>query len=171
MHKIPQLETIAKKHKTKLYLPSGAIAGLDGLQAVSLANIKKVVLTTRKPPRGLEGAPYIVRKGINLKKIRKETVIFSGSAAHAIRNFPKNVNVSALLSIAGIGADKTCVRVLCSPRYKGNSHEIHIESRAGSLDILCKNVAFINNPKTSYLAALSAMAVLKNMFRSIKIGI
>lgn len=170
VEKIGELEKTAKKHGGALYLPSGAICGLDGIQAMALAGIKKAMLITRKPPKALEGAPYIVKKGIDLGRIRKETIIFEGNASSAIRNFPKNVNVSALLSIAGIGARKTRVKIMSSPTYKHNTHEIHIESKAGSMSVRCENVAFPQNPKTSYLAALSAMAMLKSIFGSVKIG-
>lgn len=167
---VGELSRIAEKYGGILYLPSGAICGIDGLQAAALAGIKKVVLITRKPPQGLAGAPYIIKKGINLGKIRKETIIFEGSAFNAIQNFPKNVNVSALLSIAGIGARKTRVRIMTAPTYRRNSHEIQIESKAGTIRVVCENVAFSHNPKTSYLAALSAMVTLKSIFSPVKIG-
>ena len=168
--KVKELFTLARRNSCFVYLPSGAICGIDGLKALSLVGIRKVTLTTRKPPKALEGAEYIIRKKINLKKIKKETVIFKGSAYGAIKNFSKNVNVAGLLSIAGIGTKNTEVKIITSPKYKRNSHEVQIESKAGKITTICQNVAFAENPKTSYLAALSAMAVLKGMFDSVRIG-
>lgn len=168
--KAKELFRLASKNKSFIYLPSGAICGIDALKALSLVGIRKVLLITRKPPKALEGAEYIIRKKINLKKIEKETIIFKGDAHSAIKDFPQNINVAALLSIAGIGAEKTEVQIITSPKYKGNSHEVHIESKAGKVTTICENVAFKENPKTSYLAALSAMAVLKAIFDSAKIG-
>lgn len=158
--KARQLLKLAERNKTLIYLPSGAICGLDGLKALSLAGVKKVKLVTRKPPKSLEG----------VGRIKKEKVIFRGNALQAIKRFPKNINVSVLLSIAGIGAKKTEVQIITSPKFKRNSHEVLIESKAGTIKTLCENVAFDENPKTSYLAALSAMAVLKGIFSSVKIG-
>jgi len=168
--KIGELRAIAKKHGGFLYLPSGAISGLDGLQALALAGIKKIMITTRKPPRGLEGVAYIAQKGIDLKSIRKETVVFEGNAMQAIRYFPQNINVAALLSIAGIGAKKTRVKIMTSPAYTRNTHEIVVESKAGRIVTVCENVAFAENPKTSYLAALSAQTALKNIFDCCRVG-
>ncbi|MBL7196629.1 MAG: aspartate dehydrogenase [Candidatus Omnitrophica bacterium] len=165
-----ELFDLARKNNCFIYLPSGAICGIDGLTAMSLAGIKKVTLLTRKPPKALEGADYIVRNKIELKKIKKERVIFKGNALSAIKNFPKNINVAGLLSIAGIGVKNTEVQIITSPKYKRNSHEVQIESKAGRIKTICENVAFKENPKTSFLAALSAMAVLKGIFNSVKIG-
>lgn len=158
--KAKELFGLAKKNKVLIYLPSGAICGLDGIKALSLAGIKKVSLITRKPPKSLE----------NVGIIKKEKVIFKGNALEAIKKFPKNINVSVLLSIAGIGAKKTEVKIITSPKFKRNSHEVLIESKAGTIKTLCENVAFVENPKTSYLAALSAMAVLKGIFNRVRIG-
>ncbi|MDD5617894.1 MAG: aspartate dehydrogenase [Candidatus Omnitrophica bacterium] len=168
--KAEELFALARKNKSFIYLPSGAICGIDGLKALSLAGIKKVTLTTRKPPKALAGVAYLMQKGIDVNKIKKETVIFEGSALNAIKYFPQNINVAALLSIAGIGAKKTKVKIVSSPQYKYNYHEIEIVSQAGVLKTISQNVAFKENPKTSYLAALSAMAVLKGVLDYIRLG-
>jgi len=168
--KAQELFELARKNKCFIYLPSGAICGMDGLKALSLAGIEKVTLTTRKPPKALKGAEYVVRNNIDLDKIDRETVIFEGNALDAVRDFPQNINVAAVLSIAGVGAEKTKVKIVASPEYKENSHEIEIVSEAGTIKTISQNVAFVENPKTSYLAALSAMSVLKNIFDSARIG-
>lgn len=168
--KAEELFALARKNKSFIYLPSGAICGIDGMKALSLAGIKKVTLTTRKPPKALAGVAYLAQKGIDVNKIKKETVIFEGRALDAIKYFPQNINVAALLSISGIGAKKTKVKIVTSPDYKYNYHEIEIVSKAGVLKTISQNVAFKENPKTSFLAALSAMAVLKGIFDSVKIG-
>jgi len=160
----------ARKTGVKIYLPSGAICGLDGIKALSLSKIKSVTLITRKPVKSLKGAEFFEKSKISLDKIRNETTVFIGNAEKAIKNFSKNVNVAVLLSIAGLGAKKTRVMIVTSPKFKTNSHEIIIESEAGRIRTLCENVAFKENPKTSYLAALSAMTVLSGMFDSVKIG-
>jgi aspartate dehydrogenase len=168
--KAQELFELARKNRCFIYLPSGAICGIDGLKALSLSGIEKVTLTTRKPPQALKGAEYVVKNKIDLDKVDKETVIFEGNALDAVRDFPQNINVAALLSIAGIGAENTKVKIVTSPEYKENSHEIEIVSGAGIVKTISQNVPFKENPKTSYLAALSAMSVLKSITDSARIG-
>ena len=161
---------VAKKSGCRVYVPSGAVIGLDGVKAACLGTITEVTLTTRKPPAGLKGAPYIIEKGIDLDAIKDEELIFEGTAREAIRAFPKNVNVSATLSLAGIGAEKTKVRIISSPKYKRNSHEIELKGEAGTFFIRAENVPSPDNPKTSYLAVLSALATLKDIASSVRVG-
>jgi len=146
------------------------VLGLDGVKAARLGAITEVTLTTRKPPAGLKGAPYIEEKGIDLDAIKDEELIFEGAAGEAIKAFPKNVNVSATLSLAGIGAEKTKVRIICSPKYVRNSHEIELKGEAGTFFIRAENVPSPDNPKTSYLAVLSALATLKGIASAVRVG-
>jgi len=155
------LFNLAKKNNAKIILPSGALCGLDGLKSAKSANIKKVTLTTRKPPKGLEGAPFIKNNNIDLHSISKESVIFDGTAEEAVKAFPKNINVSALLSIAGMGPKKTHVVIITSPEYMVNMHEVEVEGDFGRLIAKTENVPSPDNAKTSYLASLSALATLK----------
>ncbi|NQT90082.1 MAG: aspartate dehydrogenase [Candidatus Omnitrophica bacterium] len=166
-----RLFRLAREKKARIILPSGAICGLDGLKSASMCKVKKVTLTTRKPPKGLRGAPFILEKGIDLDSITGEKVIFEGTAREAVKGFPKNVNVSAILSLAGIGANKTGVRIITSPEYMVNMHEIEIEGDFGRLVTRTENMPFPENPKTSFLAALSAAATLKQILEeNLRIG-
>jgi aspartate dehydrogenase len=160
----------AREKGIRVLLPSGAIAGVDALKSARIAGIESVTITTRKPPRSVAGAPYLLEKGIDTDAIKEETVIFEGSAREAMRGFPRNINVSALLSIAGIGADDTTVRIIVSPGYDRNSHEVEVLSGAGKIITRTENVPSPANPKTSYLAALAAMAALEGYFDTIRIG-
>ncbi len=160
----------ARKNDCRVYIPSGAVCGLDGIKAAALKKIDSLTLTTRKPPKGLKGAPYIEREGIDLDSLKEETVIFEGTAKEAVKAFPKNVNVSAVLSLAGIGAEKTRIRVICSPGSDKNIHEIEVKAESGDLFMRMENLPSPGNPKTSYLAALSAMATLKGIVDTVRIG-
>jgi len=160
----------AARKGCRVYIPSGAIFGLDGVKAAAIGRIRSATLTTRKPSRGLEGAPYIKQRNINLKAIKKEEVIFEGSASEAVKAFPKNVNVSAVLSLAGIGASRTRVRIVVSPKSSRNVHEIEVEGDFGRAHTRCENVPSKRNPKTSMLAALSAIATLKGIVEPVRIG-
>lgn len=164
------LSSLAKKKQVKVYLPSGAVSGIDALKAANLEKIKSVVLTTRKNPLSFKGVKYIADKKINLSKIKKDTVLFSGCAKEAVKFFPQNINVAALLSIAGIGEKKTLVKIVAAPSTKRNIHEIRIEGKAGVIQTRTENVLHPDNPKTSYLAFLSAVAVLKQILEPVKIG-
>jgi len=160
----------ARKNNIRVFLPSGAICGLDGLKAAKASQIQKVTLRTRKPTKGLIGAPYLKKNNIDLGAIKDEKVIFAGSALEAIKGFPKNVNVSSLLSLAGIGPDKTKVEIIVSPKYTKNTHEIEIIGDSGRITTRTENVPSESNPKTSRLAALSAIATLEGIADSVRIG-
>jgi aspartate dehydrogenase len=153
-----------------LYVPSGAIAGLDAIKAANLAGINRVTLTTRKPPQGLKGSSYCMEKGMDLENLDKEMIIFEGSAREAAKLFPQNINVAAALSLAGIGPDKTKVRIIADPETTNNTHEIEISGESGKIFTRTENLPSTFNPKTSYLAALSAIATLQGILNPIKVG-
>jgi aspartate dehydrogenase len=161
---------LAEANGARIYVPSGAIAGLDAVKAAAVVKIDRVTLTTRKPPRGLAGAPHVVAKGIDLASVREPTQIFSGAARDAIPAFPANVNVAAALSLAGIGADATRVQVVADPTSDKNVHEIEVEGEFGRLAIRIENVPSPANPKTSYMAALSAIALLRRLTATLVVG-
>ena len=144
-----------------IYLPSGAIAGLDGIRCVQ-HDLKSVSITTTKHPDSLRGAPFFKRDdAIHIDKIESPTVIFKGSAREAVLAFPANVNVSAILSLAGIGGDKTVVCVVADPNAKRNIHRIEATGGFGRMEFVIENMPSTQNPKTSQLAALSAIEVLR----------
>ena len=154
----------------RVYIPSGAISGIDGLKSAMAGGVTSVTLTTRKPPKGLLGAPYLKDNYIDLSNISGETVVFEGSVEDAVKGFPQNVNVSAVLSIAGIGAKKTKVRIVTSPEYTGNVHEIEVMGVSGKITTRTENVPSATNPKTSALAIFSAIATLRSAASSVRIG-
>lgn len=170
LDKYDELRALAQDAGGHIYLPSGAVAGLDAVKAASMVRVNKVTLTTRKPPQGLAGAPYLAEKNIDLSAIKEETVIFEGEASEAIKGFPQNVNVCATLSLAGIGPKKTRVKIITSPEYKTNIHEIEAEGDFGRLFARTENLPFPQNPRTSFLASLSAIATLRNILDVVKIG-
>ncbi|MCL7411208.1 MAG: aspartate dehydrogenase [Methanosarcinaceae archaeon] len=161
---------LAKEKACKVYLPSGAIVGLDGLKSAMSAEVYSITLTTQKPPLGLAGAPYIIQNNIDLDKITSRTVIFEGTANEAVKAFPANVNVAASLSIAGIGFERTKVRIVADPVLTTNVHEISVEGEFGKFNTKVENVPSPTNPKTSYLAALSAIATIKKIANPVQIG-
>jgi aspartate dehydrogenase len=166
-----RMKTTLERTGRMVYLPSGAIAGLDGVKAANIGRIDEVTLTSTKPPRGLKGTPYVedVLK-IDLEALTEATELFSGPAVEACRLFPKNVNVAASLSLAGIGPEKTMVRIVADPQSDKNMHEIVVQGEFGRLHARVENVPSPDNPKTSYLAVLSAIATLKKIASKIRVG-
>lgn len=165
-----ELSFLSNKHNSRVYIPSGAICGIDGLKALSLTKIKKVVLTTIKNPRSFKGVQFVEKRGIKLKGLTRDKLLFSGNAVEAVKYFPQNINVAAVLSLSGIGAKKTYVKIIASPSTHKNIHRIEIDSAAGTISTCVKNVLHPENPKTSFLAVLSAMAVLRQILEPVKIG-
>ncbi|MDP8262781.1 MAG: aspartate dehydrogenase [Candidatus Ancaeobacter aquaticus] len=161
---------MAEHSGAQIHVVSGAIAGLDALKAAKIGGIDSVEIITRKPPKGLLGAPYLIEQGINLDSLEQETVIFSGTATEAIKGFPKNVNVACTLGYAGIGLDKTDVTIISGPHITTNSHEVIIKGSCGEIRTITDNLPSPENPKTSYLAVLSVMAKLEDIVSTCHIG-
>jgi aspartate dehydrogenase len=146
----------------KVYLPSGAIVGLDGIRAVQ-DELDSVTLVTTKHPKALKGAKFFESYEIDPDNITSPTVLYQGSAQEAVRLFPANINVAALLSLAGLGSQKTQVKIVADPKTDKNTHEIQAEGKFGKFAIKVENVPSPSNPKTSRLATLAAIECLKKI--------
>ena len=166
----PELFRLARKNKNYILLPSGAVAGLDAIKAASLKKIKKITLTTRKSPKSLGNNPYFEKKGIDLSKIKKETIVFEGNVKTAVKHFPQNINVAATIALASQTIDKLKIRIITSPKFKRNTHEIEIEGDFGRMTSRTENVVCPDNPKTSYLAVLSGLQTLRQYCTGILVG-
>lgn len=165
-----RISALARERSGHLYLPSGAIAGVDGLKSATVANVESVELKTIKPVTGFDGVDYIHEQGLNLHGLTEKKVVFEGSAREAAKHFPKNINVAAGLSLAGIGFDRTTVKIVADPSATTNHHNVTVRGRFGSFTVNLKNYPAVSNPKTSYLAALSAIATLRNIVTGVWIG-
>ncbi len=151
-----------KNFKQKVFLPSGAIVGLDGIK--SLRNeLESIILITKKNPKSLKGAKFFEINDVHIDNLKKPLVLFEGDAREATRLFPANINVSALLSIAGLGAINTTVKIIADPNIKKNIHIIKANGKFGNLYIKIENVTTHNNPRTSKLAILSAVECLSSI--------
>jgi aspartate dehydrogenase len=161
---------ILEEKSNNVFLPSGAIGGLDIIKSIK-NHIESITLTTTKNNKALEGAPFFSNNKIDINKINKKQIIFEGNAYDAIKQFPSNVNVSALISLAGIGFAKTNVKIAVDPDEPNNLHEILVKWKFGEVLIKINNKPSIENPKTSYLATLSALECLRSIFsHDIRIG-
>lgn len=165
------LYRLAKRKEAKVYIPSGAIGGIDALCAASIESIDEVTLTTTKPPSAFGSNAYLESKGIKASELRERTELFNGSAREAVRYFPQNINVAATISLAGIGFEKTRIRIVCDPAVATNEHHLKAKGKFGELDVVTRNVPSPRNPKTSYLAALSAISAIKKIVGSAWVGV
>lgn len=153
-----KLETIARKHHRKIYLPSGAVCGIDGVLAASVEKLDSVTLVTTKPPASL---------GMS---VEDRTVVFEGNARQAVELFPRNINVAACLSLAGVGFDETKVEIVADPVETRINHKILAHGRFGRLRAEVENMPNPNNPQSSYMASLSAIAMLRRVLDPIQIA-
>lgn len=156
--------------KFRVWIPSGAISGVDGLLAAREAGLKSVKIVTRKPSAGLKEAPYFKTRKFPKLQGKKEYRLFKGNTMQAIRSFPQNINVAAVLSLAGIGPRRTQVEIWTSNAYTKNTHDIFITGKAGSIHTITENVPSKENPKTSALAVYAAVATLRKMFAAVRVG-
>ncbi len=160
----------ARRLKIPIYLPSGALVGLDGIKAAAIGRLRRVTLTTRKPPRAFAGAPGIARKRISISSIRSPRLLFQGSANQAVAAFPQNINVAATLALAGIGPVRTRVRIIADPSVRQNIHEVEALGEFGRLTTRTENKPAKENPRTSQLAVFSAIATLQQILQPVRVG-
>ncbi len=163
-------QRLARRSHGKVYIPSGALAGLDGVKAMAIGRITKLSLTTSKPPRALAGAPYVQRQKLRLDRLRRPSVIFEGSPRAVVRAFPQNTNVAAALALAsGQWGARARIRVVADPSLRRNQHEVDVEGDCGRIRCTIQSVPS-ENPKTSELAVRSAVATLEPIFGVVAIG-
>jgi aspartate dehydrogenase len=146
------------------------LLGLDAVVAAAEGEITAVRMTTRKPPGGLKGAPYLIENGISVDGLRAARRVFSGSAREAAAGFPANVNVAAALSLAGIGPDRTQIDIWADPGVTRNCHEIEVEADCARFRMSIENVPSPENPKTGRIVALSVLAALRKLGAPLSVG-
>ena len=151
-----KVKETAEAHNAKVYAPSGAIVGLDGIKAASIGKITEASLTTRKAPKSLG------------REVEEEEVLFEGKASEAVEKFPVNINVAASLSIAcNMDID---VKIIVDPKVDRNVHEVVVKGDFGEFRTSSENHPFAANPKTSMLAAFSAIKLLKSFSECFSVG-
>ncbi|MBI3320067.1 MAG: DUF108 domain-containing protein [Candidatus Omnitrophica bacterium] len=162
----------------RLYVPSGALCGLDGVKAMALGTIRRIRLTTSKPPRALASSAFVRSQRVRLDRLRRATVVFEGSPSDAVKAFPQNTNVAATVALACRGPHRSrrsrapvpTVRVIADPALRVNVHELEVEGDCGRLSVRVENRPSSMNPKTSELAIRSALVTLRQVFESVRIG-
>jgi aspartate dehydrogenase len=163
------LVEVAKQHGGQIIVPTGALLGLDAVVAAAEGIIHSVQMTTRKPIKGLLGAPYLVENKIDIQDVKEPLRVFSGTAREAAIGFPANLNVAVALSLAGIGPDRTRLEIWADPSVTRNTHRIVVDSDAARLDMTIENIPS-ENPRTGRITALSVIAALRKLQAPLRIG-
>jgi aspartate dehydrogenase len=165
----PHLVALAGEHGGQIIVPTGALLGLDAVVAAAEGEIHSVRMITRKPPNGLEGAPYLVEHGISVAGLNTAKLVFSGTAREAAAGFPANVNVVAALSLAGIGPDRTTIEIWADPAVSRNCHSIEVDADSAKFSLSIENIPS-ENPKTGRITALSVVAALRKLNAPLRVG-
>jgi aspartate dehydrogenase len=152
-------EELSNLGKAKIWIPSGAVAGIDGLLAARTAGLRQVTYTSAKPPVAWNGTP--AEKKLTGATREQRTVFFEGSAREAAMLYPQNVNVGATVSFAGIGLDRTQVKLVSDPALSGPLGIIEAEGDFGRFRFDVLAFASPRNPKTSLLTAHSMLAAVR----------
>jgi len=159
----------AKQKGARILPPTGALLGLDAVRAAAEGTVHSIKMITRKPPGGLEGAPYLRERNITLVGLDKPLKLFEGTAREGARGFPTNVNVAAALSLAGIGPDRTRLEIWADPALTRNTHRIEVEADTARFTMSIEGVPS-ENPRTGRLVPLSTVAALRGLVSELKVG-
>ncbi len=163
-------EQAAEKSGALLYVPSGGIGGLDALKSACRAGVEEVSIQVAKPPAAWKGIPFVEALGVDLGQLKGPHTLFEGTARDGVPHFPQNVNIAAVLSLAGVGPDRTRLKVVADPDLSLNTHTIRVSGRTGRFTVVLENVPTPDNPKTSWLACCSALSALRAIAANVRYG-
>ncbi len=165
----PDLVELAKQTGGVIMVPTGALIGLDAMVAAAEGKIHSVRMITRKPPKGLEGAPYLIENGISVEGLTEPLKVFTGNAKEAAKGFPANLNVVVALALAGIGPDKTFLEIWADPTVRHNTHTITVDSDSAKFSMTMENIPS-ENPRTGRIVAQSVVAMLRKLTSHFQVG-
>jgi len=163
------LIALARQNGGQIVVPTGALIGLDAMTAAAEGDILSVRMVTRKPVKGLVGAPYLVANKIDIEGITEPLRVFEGTAREAAKGFPANLNVAVALSLAGLGPDRTRLEIWADPALTRNVHRMEVDSDSARFSMSIENIPS-ENPKTGRITALSVIAYLRKQRSALRVG-
>ena len=163
-------ERAAARTGALFLVPSGGIGGLDALKTACLAGVDEVSIQVAKPPAAWKGIAFVESLGVDLDRLAQAVTLFEGPAREGVPHFPQNVNIAAVLALAGVGMDRTRLKVVADPALTLNTHTIRVAGRSGRFTVVLENVPSSDNPKTSVLACYSALAAVRALGSRVRYG-
>ncbi len=154
----------------QIIVPTGALIGLDAVRAMAQGQIENVTLVTRKPPKGLIGAPHLDAQGLDITGLTEPLRVFHGNAHEAAKAFPANINVGAALALAGAGPERTIIEIWADPTLQRNRHRVEITSDSAIATMEIEGMPSTDNPRTSASVANSVIAALRRMGDPLVVG-
>ncbi|MBL6929034.1 MAG: aspartate dehydrogenase [Rhodospirillales bacterium] len=169
---LSRMDLIERAEETgaRIVIPTGALIALDTVRAAAEGTIRSVTMVTRKPPGGLQGAPYLVENDINIEGLSEALKVFDGTARGGAKGFPANLNVAAALSLAGIGPDETKLQIWADPGVTRNTHSITVDADSARFTMTIENIPSEENPRTGKITPLSVIAALRGLVSTLKVG-
>ena len=160
----------AKATGARILVPTGALLGLDAVRAVAEGTIHSVTMVTRKPPKGLRLAKFVVEKRIDLDNLAEPIKLYEGTVREAASLFPANVNIAVALGLAGIGVDRTRYEIWADPAIDRNTHTVKVESDSTRFEMTIANIPTEENPATGRNTALSVITLLRRLVAPLVVG-
>jgi aspartate dehydrogenase len=164
---LARLVDIADRHRSRIFIPSGAIGAVDALASAAVLGLDEVTHQIVKPPVAWRGTP--AEALLDLEGLKERAIFFSGSAREAASRYPQNANATVVTAMAGIGLDKTRVDMVADPAVRINGHRIMARGAFGRLEILLENNPLSTNPKSSELTALSLVRLIEHRAHAVVI--
>ncbi len=161
---------LARETGARIVVPTGAIVGLDAVRAAALGEVRSVPMVTRKPPKGLKKALFVLELGIDLDTLEAPMKLYEGPVAGAAAKFPANVNVAVALALAGIGPDRTQYEIWADPGVSRNTHTIKVDSDTAVFEMTIAVVPMEENLATGQIVPLSVMETLQGLVTPFKVG-
>lgn len=139
---------LAETYHHHIYIPHGAILGLDGI-ADGAQIWNEVSIVTTKNPNSLSC------------DVKEKTVLYDGTTRGACEKYPRNVNVHAAVALTGIGFDKTYSKIIADPSVHNNSHIITLKGTGVSMELYVNS--FSEGGVTGKYTPLSACGSVKRI--------
>jgi aspartate dehydrogenase len=142
-----RVEAICLQHGSRVYLPAGALAGLDTVAAAALSDLGEVRLRILQP--GPEPG-----------------IVFHGSAVEGAHRFPNGLNIAALIAMVA----QREVQLDVIEVSADHDREIELTASGGFGDLSVRLRPRPHPDRLSHIVALSLLASLRRLQQPIVLG-